>query len=99
MQDNWRWAKSYNLPIDELLEVFDYAVDNGYTIAWGADVSEQGFTRNGIAVVPDTKKIVELSGSDMAHWLKLPQQERNITEKPGPEKWVTQAERQQAYNN
>ena len=78
VQDNWRWAKSYNLPIDELLEVFDYAIDNGYTIAWGADVSEQGFTRNGIAVVPDTKKIVELSGSDMAHWLKLPQQERNI---------------------
>ncbi|WP_019209028.1 aminopeptidase C [Phocaeicola abscessus] len=99
VQDNWRWAKSYNLPIDELLEVFDYAIDNGYTIAWGADVSEQGFTRNGIAVVPDTKKIVELSGSDMAHWLKLPQQERNITEKPGPEKWVTQAERQQAYDN
>ena len=99
VQDNWRWAKSYNLPIDELLEVFDYAIDNGYTIAWGADVSEQGFTRNGIAVVPDTKKIVELSGSDMAHWLKLPQQERNITEKPGPEKWVTQAERQQTYDN
>lgn len=99
VQDNWRWAKSYNLPIDELLEVFDYAIDNGYTIAWGADVSEQGFTRNGIAVLPDTKKIVELSGSDMAHWLKLPQQERNITEKPGPEKWVTQAERQQAYDN
>lgn len=99
VQDNWRWAKSYNLPIDELLEVFDYAIDNGYTIAWGADVSEQGFTRNGIAVVPDTKKIVELSGSDMAHWLKLPQQERNITEKPEPEKWVTQAERQQAYDN
>lgn len=99
VQDNWRWAKSYNLPIDELLEVFDYAIDNGYTIAWGADVSEQGFTRNGIAVVPDTKKIVELSGSDMAHWLKLPQQERNITEKPGPEKWVTQTERQQAYDN
>ena len=34
------------------------------------DVSEQGFTRDGVAVMPDTEKVQELSGSDMAHWLK-----------------------------
>ena len=99
VQDNWRWAKSYNLPIDELMDVFDNAINNGYTIAWGADVSEQGFTRDGVAVVPDTKKIAEAAGSDMAHWLKLPAEKRQVTTKPGPEKWVSQQERQIAYDN
>ncbi len=97
--DNWRWAQSYNLPLDELMEVFDNAIDKGYTIAWGSDVSEQGFNRNGIAVLPDVEKVQELSGSDMAHWLKLSPEEQKLTTKPQPQKWCTQEERQQAYDN
>lgn len=97
--DNWRWASSYNLPIDELLEVFDNAIEKGYTIAWGSDVSESGFTRDGIAVMPDVEKVQELSGSDMARWLKLSPAERKLTTKPQPQKWCTQEERQQAYDN
>ena len=27
IQDNWRWGQSYNLPIDELMEVFDNAIN------------------------------------------------------------------------
>ena len=99
IQDNWRWAQSYNLPIDELMEVFDNAIDKGYTIAWGSDVSEQGFTRDGIAVMPDVEKAQELSGSDMARWLKLSPAEKKLTTKPQPQKWCTQEERQQAYDN
>jgi len=99
IQDNWRWAQSYNLPIDELMEVFDYAINNGYTIAWGADVSEEGFNRQGVGVLPDVEKVAEMSGSDMAHWLKLPAQQRDVTSKPTPQKHVTQAERQKAYDN
>ena len=99
IQDNWRWAQSYNLPIDELMEVFDNAIEKGYTIAWGSDVSEQGFTRNGIAVMPDVDKAQELSGSDMARWLKLSPEEKQLTTKPQPQKWCTQEERQQAYDN
>ncbi len=99
VQDNWRWGQSYNLPIDELMQVFDNAIENGYTIAWGSDVSEEGFNRQGIAVLPDMEKLADMSGSDMAHWLKLPAAERNVTAKPGPEKWVTQEERQLAYDN
>lgn len=56
VQDNWRNALSYNLPIDELMEVMDNAINNGYTFAWGADVSEEGFTRDGIAVCPMQKR-------------------------------------------
>ena len=99
VQDNWRWATSYNLPIDELMEVFHNAIMNGYTIAWGADVSEQGFTRNGIAVMPDVDKVQELSGSDMAHWLKMKPEEKKLNSKPQPQKWCTQEERQKAYDN
>ena len=99
IQDNWRWAPSYNLPIDELMEVFDNAIMKGYTIAWGSDVSENGFTRNGIAVLPDAEKAQELSGSDMAHWLKMKPEEKKLNTKPQPQKWATQEERQAAYDN
>ena len=99
IQDNWRWAQSYNLPIDELMEVFDNAIMNGYTVAWGSDVSESGFTRNGIAVLPDAEKAQELSGSDMAHWLKLKPEEKQLNTKPQPQKYVSQEERQVAYDN
>ena len=98
IQDNWRWAQSYNLPIDELMEVFDNAIMEGYTIAWGSDVSEQGFTRDGVAIMNDTKK-GDLQGSDMARWLKLSEEEKKVTPKPSNEKWCTQEERQIAYDN
>ncbi len=100
IQDNWRWAQSYNLPIDELMQVFDNAIENGYTIAWGSDVSEEGFTRNGLAVLPDIEKSQELTGSDMARWLKMTAAEKaEAINRPMPQKWCTQEERQQGYDN
>lgn len=42
IQDNWRNGLSYNLPLDEFMAVMDNAVKNGYTFAWGSDVSEEG---------------------------------------------------------
>ncbi|MBD8387573.1 aminopeptidase C [Dysgonomonas sp. BGC7] len=102
--DNWRWSLSYNLPIDELMQVFDYAINNGYTIAWASDVSEIGFTRNGLAVMPDDEA-PENVGSDQAHWLGLSQTERNnklkakIEEGPAKEKVITQEMRQIAFDN
>ena len=99
IQDNWRWAQSYNLPIDEFMQVFDNAIMEGYTIAWGSDVSEKGFTREGTAVLPDDAKGADLQGSDMARWLKLSEEEKKVTPKPTAEKWCTQEERQIAYDN
>lgn len=99
VQDNWRWAESYNLPIDELMEVFENAIMEGYTIAWGSDVSEAGFTRDGTAVMPADANKGDLQGSDMAKWLKLSEEEKKVTPKPSNEKWCTQEERQRAYDN
>ena len=101
IQDNWRKAESYNLPLDEFMAVMDNAVKKGYTFAWGSDVSEQGFTRNGIAVMPDASKGAELTGSDMAHWLGLSSSDKRneLTSRPLPEINVTQEMRQVAYDN
>ena len=103
VQDNWRWATSYNLPIDELMQVFENAINTGYTIAWGADVSEKGFTRNGIGVIPDIESM-ERSGSDQDRWLGLSTSEKDaeikkMMEKPCKELEITQEMRQQAYDN
>ena len=101
IQDNWRWGASYNLPIDELMAVMDNAVRNGYTFAWGSDVSEDGFTRNGIAVCPDVTKAPDYTGSDMAHWLGLSNMGKmqEALTRPMPEIEVTQEMRQEAYDN
>ncbi len=66
--DNWRWDEFYNVPIDEMMEILDYALENGYTIAWGADVSEPGFTRDGLAILVDVKAS-NTNGSDQERWV------------------------------
>lgn len=99
--DNWRMDQMYNLPIDELMRVIDNAIATGYTMAWGADVSETGFTRKGIGVMPDDDKGADLTGSDMAKWLGMTadKKKEELTKKPLPEKEITQEMRQQAYDN
>ena len=99
--DNWRMDQMYNLPIDELMRVIDNAISKGYTMAWGADVSELGFTRKGIGVMPDADKGADLTGSDMAKWVGMSadKKKEELTKKPLPEKTVTQEMRQQAYDN
>ncbi len=105
VQDNWRWGSAYNLPIDELMQVFDNAIDNSYPIAWGSDVSESGWLRGkmaGVAVLPDFEaKDKDLTGSDMAHWLGMSASDRKKEAQngPTPQKWVTQKERQIGYDN
>ena len=103
IQDNWRWAQSYNLPLDELMQVFDNAIQTGYTIAWAADVSERGFSRDGIAVVPDIE-YEETLGSDEAHWIGVSRADRDakikeLIKNPCDEITVTQELRQKAYDN
>lgn len=103
VQDNWRNPASYNLPMDEMMQIIDNAVMNGYTVAWGGDVSEEGFTRDGLAIAYDTKKVQSLAGSDAARWLKLTTaQKKNMIDSLGvnaPEVVPTQKMRQDAYDN
>ena len=86
-----------------MMEIIDNAVNEGYTIAWGGDVSEEGFTRQGLAYAVDTKKAESLAGSDMARWLKLTaDKKRNIIDSLGckvPEIIPTQQMRQERFDN
>ena len=103
VQDNWRWGLSYNVPMDEMMRIIDNAIDNGYTVAWGGDVSEDGFTRKGLGVAYDTKAVQSLTGSDAAKWLRLSSSEKN--EKfdslgvNAPEITPTQELRQERFDN
>lgn len=99
--DNWRMDQMYNVPIEEMMTIIDNALDKGFTIAWGADVSEIGFTRTGIGVMPDADKGADLTGSDAAKWLGLSQadKKKELTSKPLPEVEVTQEMRQKAFDN
>ena len=104
IEDNWRWAESYNIPLNELMEVIDNAINSGYTLAWGTDVSEKGFTRNGLGIAADVKAL-ETSGSDQARWVGLSrsakdEELRKMIEQPGcKEIKVTQELRQQGFDN
>ena len=103
VQDNWRFPLSYNLPLDEMMQVIDNAVEKGYTVAWGGDVSEEGFTRQGLAYAIDGEAAKSLAGSDMARWLKLTATKRkDVIDSLGvnvPEITVTQELRQERFDN
>lgn len=99
--DNWRMDQMYNVPMEDMMRIIDNAIEHGYTLAWGADVSELGFTRKGIGVVPDEDNGADLTGSDMAKWVGMSNDEKKskLTEKPLPEKTITQQMRQDAFDS
>ena len=99
--DNWRMDQMYNVPMEDMMRIIDNAIANGYTLAWGADVSEIGFTRKGIGVVPDDDNGADITGSDMAKWVGMSadKKKEELTKKPLPEKTITQEMRQNAFDN
>ena len=97
--DNWRWDSAYNLPMEEMMEVMYNAIEKGYTIAWGSDVSEQGFTRNGLAVMPVEEKKAA-AGSDQERWVgKAAEEPKEEVKAELPEEMtITQEMRQEGYD-
>ena len=96
--DNWRWDTAYNLPIDEFMQVMSYAVENGYTVAWGSDISEKGFTRNGVAIIADEKPKTG-AGSDQERWVGKADQPKEEAKADLPKEIIyTQEMRQDDYD-
>jgi len=101
--DNWSWDEVYNVPVNEMEEIIDYSLENGFTVAWAADVSEKGFatSNKGVAVLPAVP--AEMSAEEIAKWEALPQKEKDRElyklNKPVIEMVVTQEMRQQAFDN
>lgn len=87
--DNWTFASSYNIPINEMTEVIDYAIKKGFSISWASDVSEKGFSwKNGVAYVPE-KSFADMNDDEKKGMFAAPQ----------PELKVTQEMRQKGYDN
>lgn len=86
--DNWANGEFYNLPINDMMRCLNYALQQGYTVEWDADVSNPGFSAgNGIALVPEKD------------W-----KDRSVAERQNafktwePEKTVSQEYRQQLFD-
>uniref|UniRef100_A0AB33JPI6 Aminopeptidase n=1 Tax=Prevotella sp. GTC17262 TaxID=3236797 RepID=A0AB33JPI6_9BACT len=103
VQDNWRWPLSWNVPIDDLCKIIDNAIYNGYTVAWGGDVSEEGFTRSGLGLAYNMERVRDMSGTDADRWLKFNKsKKRDVVDSLGvnaPEVVPTQKMRQEAFDN
>jgi bleomycin hydrolase len=87
--DNWNYGLSYNVQMDDMIEILDHALENGYTVSWAGDVSEKYFSwKNGIAYVP-AKDIRKMTSEEQASLFKGPK----------PEMEITQEMRQEGYDN
>lgn len=104
VQDNWLNKNSYNVPLDEMMQVIDHALETGYSVAWASDVSERGFNtkKTGIAIIPEVDKEA-MDDAEIGKWEKMSEKERNAKlyafDKPGKEKVITQENRQEAFDN
>jgi bleomycin hydrolase len=86
--DNWANGVFYNLPLDDLMRTLNYALQQGYSVEWDADVSNTGFSAaNGVAIVPE-KDWAERSVAERQSAFKMWE----------PEKKITQAYRQQLFD-
>ena len=87
--DNWSHDRVWNVPMEELTTIIDYAIKNGYTVGWATDVSEPYFSyKNGIAYVPN----INLNNIDA-------ETKANLFNGPKPDKVITEDMRQDALNN
>jgi len=101
--DNWRKMSYYNVPLDELVEVMDFSLNNGYTVAWDGDVSERGFSHaKGVAINPELENTDSYSAADKARLGKMTKEELTAEaykfSRPFPEAKVTQESRQAGFD-
>ncbi|MFA6150497.1 MAG: C1 family peptidase [Chitinophagaceae bacterium] len=87
--DNWSFDKVYNVKMRDMTDIIDYALSKGYTVSWATDVSEKSFSwKNGVAYVPE-KDYDDMSDTE----------KKEMFNGPMPERVITPAMRQQAFNN
>ena len=99
--DNYNWGDSYNVGLDDLMATVENALSSGYTVAWGADVSEKGFSfKNGIALVPEDPSTISMAGKDNKNYNDAgADRNSNAFLSPTKEVAVTAELRQKGYDN
>ena len=101
--DNWLWGQYYNVPLEDLKAIADNSLANGYSFVWASDVSEGGFKWNkGVALMPKGKTEGDMTGTELARWVKLSDKERQNDKYdfsgPVEEITVTQETRQEMFD-
>ncbi len=98
--DNWAWGDSYNVALNDLMDACEYALKNGYTLAWGADVSEKGFSfKNGLAIVPEDPSSIDVQGKDNKNFSDAgADKQSNAFLTPQKELTISPELRQKAYD-
>lgn len=87
--DNWSWSMFNNIPMEDMSKITTNAAMNGYTVAWGSDVSEPYCSpKNGLAVVPEKEWDSMSKGERDSIWIN-----------PCKERAITQLYRQQSFDN
>jgi bleomycin hydrolase len=77
--DNWSLDLIYNVKMNELTDIIDNALKNGYTVGWAGDVTEKGFSwKNGVAYIPN-KNFADMTAEEKDGLFKGPQTELDIT--------------------
>jgi len=99
--DNWLSRQSYNVSLDDLFNITVEALKNGYTVAWGSDVSEKGFSfKNGIAVAPVDPSTITVKGKDNKNFSDAgADRTSNAFLEPVTEVTVTPELRQKGFDN
>ena len=89
LPDNWAAGSVYNLPLDELMQIIDNSVTNGYSVGWASDMSDKGFSmKQGVAIIPEK------------NWSEMTEDEvSKAFNGPHPEKVITQEMRQKEFDN
>lgn len=99
--DNWAWGGSYNVPLPDLMMVVEEALKDGYTVAWGADVSEKGFSfKDGMGIAPVDPETITVNGKDNKNFSDGgAERTSNAFLEPVEEIEVTPELRQKGYDN
>lgn len=102
--DNWDHGLYYNVPMEEMQQIVDNAIEKGYTVLWAADVSEKGFKwYDGVALMPKVDRNKAKEGTELSRWVKLKDSEKEdeMYDFKGPveEIEVTQESRQLGFDN
>ena len=102
--DNWLWTPLMNVSLDEMEQIVDNAIMNGYSVAWAADMSEKSWQwDNGYAILPQLKTEAKMTAKEKERWKRLPDADRESVLYdffgPQPEIEVTQEVRQQMFDS
>ncbi len=77
--DNWSMEQIFNVPLDELVRIVEHSLEQGYSVAWAADVTNPGFNfGKGLAVLPQ-KSWQEMDAYEQSQVFEHPVKQQAVT--------------------